>query len=52
MLIDKKLSDNEKENLFIESNPEMVKRLNESINQLINNQVIEMTLEELKVFEK
>ena len=42
---------NMKENLFIMSNPAMVKRLNESINQIINHQFIEMSLEDLKKYE-
>ena len=42
---------NMKENLFIMSNPTMVKRLNESIKQFINGDVIEMTTEELKQHE-
>ena len=40
-----------KENLFIMSNPVMVKRLNESINQIINHQFVEMSLEDLKKYE-
>lgn len=42
---------NMKENLFIMSNPAMVKRLNESINQIINHQFVEMSLEDLKKYE-
>ncbi len=42
---------NMKENLFIMSNPAMVKRLNESINQIINHQFIKMSLEDLKKYE-
>ena len=42
---------NMKENLFIISNPAMVKRLNESINQIINHQFVEMSLEDLKKYE-
>ncbi len=42
---------NMKENLFIVSNPAMVKRLNESINQIINHQFVEMSLEDLKKYE-
>lgn len=42
---------NMKENLFIMSNPAMTKRLNESINQIINHQFIEMSLEDLKKYE-
>lgn len=42
---------NMKENLFIMSNPAMVKRLDESINQIINHQFIEMSLEDLKKYE-
>ena len=42
---------NTKENLFIISNPAMVKRLNESINQIINHQFIKMSLEDLKKYE-
>ena len=43
---------NMKENLFIMSNPAMVKRLNESINQIINKEVVIMSLDELKALEK
>ena len=39
---------NMKENLFIMSNPAMVKRLNESIEQIINGQFVELSLNELK----
>lgn len=42
---------NMKENLFIISNPAMVKRLNESIKQIVNHQFVEMSLEELKKYE-
>ena len=37
---------NMKENYFIMSNPEMVKRLDESINQIINGQFVEVPIEE------
>lgn len=36
------------ENLFIMSDPEMVKRLNESIEQIINGEVVEFSIEEFK----
>ena len=39
------------ENLFIMSNPVMVERLKESINQIINKQVVEVSLEQLKANE-
>ena len=39
------------ENLFIMSNPVMVDRLKESINQIINKQVVEVSLEQLKANE-
>ena len=42
---------NMKENLFIMSNPAMVKRLNESIEQIINGQFVELSLNELKEYE-
>ena len=42
---------NMKENLFIMSNPAMVKRLNESIEQIINGQFVELSLNELKEHE-
>lgn len=42
---------NMKENLFIMSNPAMVKRLNESIEQIINGQFVELSLDELKEHE-
>lgn len=51
VLISKEEYNNMKENLFIMSNPAMVKRLNESINQIINHQFIEMSLEDLKKYE-
>ncbi len=38
---------NMKENLFIVSNPTMVKRLNESIEQFIKGDVVVMSLDEL-----
>lgn len=51
VLISEEEYNNMKENLFIMSNPAMVKRLNESINQIINHQFIEMSLEDLKKYE-
>lgn len=36
------------ENLFIMSNPEMVKRLNESIKQLIDGKTVTFSFEDLK----
>lgn len=51
VLISEEEYNNMKENLFIMSNPAMVKRLNESINQIINHQFVEMSLEELKKYE-
>lgn len=51
VLISEEECNNMKENLFIMSNPAMVKRLNESINQIINHQFIEMSLEDLKKYE-
>ena len=51
VLISEEEYNNMKENLFITSNPAMVKRLNESINQIINHQFIEMSLEDLKKYE-
>lgn len=51
VLISEEEYNNIKENLFIMSNPAMVKRLNESINQIINHQFIEMSLEDLKKYE-
>ena len=36
------------ENLFIMSNPEMVKHINKSIEQLVNGKTISMSFEELK----
>lgn len=51
VLISEEECNNMKENLFITSNPAMVKRLNESINQIINHQFIEMSLEDLKKYE-
>ena len=39
------------ENLFIMSNPAMVQRLNESIQQIIDGKVIVTNLEELKKYE-
>ena len=51
VLISEEENNNMKENLFIMSNPAMVKRLNESINQIINHQFIEMSLEDLKKYE-
>lgn len=39
---------NMKENLFIMSNPAMVKRLNESIEQLINGKTITFSFDDLK----
>jgi antitoxin YefM len=36
------------ENLFIMSNPEMVKRLNESIKQLIEGKTVTFSFEDLK----
>ena len=38
---------NMKENLFIMSNPTMVKRLNESIQQFINGDVVEVSLNDI-----
>ena len=38
---------NMKENLFIMSNPAMVKRLNESIQQFINGDIVEVSLNDL-----
>ena len=38
---------NMKENYFIMSNPTMVKRLDESIQQIIDGQFVEMSLEDL-----
>lgn len=51
VLISEEEYNNMKENLFIMSNPAMVKRLNESINQIINHQFIEMSLKDLKKYE-
>ena len=51
VLISEEEYNNMKENLFIMSNPAMVKRLNESINQIINHQFVEMSLEDLKKYE-
>ena len=51
VLISEEEYSNMKENLFIMSNPAMVKRLDESINQVINHQFIEMSLEDLKKYE-
>ena len=51
VLISEEEYSNMKENLFIMSNPAMVKRLNESINQIINHQFVEMSLEDLKKYE-
>lgn len=51
VLISEEEYSNMKENLFIMSNPAMVKRLDESINQIINHQFIEMSLEDLKKYE-
>ena len=51
VLTSEKEYNNMKENLFIMSNPAMVKRLNESINQIINHQFIKMSLEDLKKYE-
>ena len=51
VLISEEEYNNMKENLFIMSNPAMVKRLNESINQIINHQFIKMSLEDLKKYE-
>ena len=51
VLTSKEEYNNMKENLFIMSNPAMVKRLNESINQIINHQFVEMSLEDLKKYE-
>ena len=39
------------ENLFIMSNPAMIQRLNESIQQIIDGKVIVTNLEELKKYE-
>ena len=39
------------ENLFIMSNPELVKRLNKSIQQLVKGDVVEVTLDDLKKME-
>ena len=39
------------ENMYIMSNPELVKRLNKSISQLINGDVVTFELEDLKKFE-
>ena len=52
VLISEEEYNNMKENLFIMSNPAMVKRLNESINQIINHQFVEMSLEDLKKYER
>ncbi|GEM_PF-4640621 len=51
VLISEEEYNNMKENLFIMSNPAMVKRLSESINQIINHQFVEMSLEDLKKYE-
>lgn len=51
VLISEEEYNNMKENLFIMSNPAMIKRLNESINQITNHQFVEMSLEDLKKYE-
>ena len=40
------------ENYFIMSNPELTKRLDNSINQIINGEVVSISLEELREMEK
>ena len=40
------------ENYFIMSNPELTKRLDDSINQIINGEVVSISLEELREMEK
>ncbi len=51
MIFNKK-TNNEKENLFITSDPALVKRLDESIEQINNGEIVEFSLEEFKELEK
>ena len=52
VMISEEEYNNLKENLFIMSNPAMVKRLNESIEQFIKGDVVEMSLDDLKKYEE
>ena len=51
VMLSEKEYNNMQENLFIMSNPAMVKRLNESIKHLTEGKVIEVSLEELRKYE-
>ena len=39
------------ENMFIMSNPKLVKRLNESLTQLVNGEIVEVSFEDLRKME-
>ena len=48
----KKERKNKTENDFIASDPELAKKLNKSIDQIQRGETIEISIEELKEFEK